>query len=162
METVDYNKQAEQFLTETGTTFKAELVGHDKYFPDDKESRDIYQITLERKGKKPFVFRFGQSIANSATDMKGGHKESISFIRSGRSFPLKSEDFSQKRKAPSAYSALACLTKYEVGTFENFCDDFGYDKDSRKAERIYFDVQKEYQNVLRLFGDEMEKLQEIQ
>lgn len=162
MKTVDYNAQAEQFLNETQTTFKAELKGHDRYFADDKESRDIYQITLERKGKKPFVFRFGQSIVNSGTDVKGGHKESVSFVRSGRTFPIKPEDFSQKRKAPTAYDVLASLTKYEVGTFENFCADFGYDTDSRKTEKIYFDVQKEYSEVNRLFSDVIEKLQGIQ
>ncbi len=30
---------------------------------------------------------------------------------------------------PTAYDILACLTKYEVGTFDDFCSNFGYDTD---------------------------------
>lgn len=32
METTDYQKQAQDFLTETGTEFKAEFAGTDYYF----------------------------------------------------------------------------------------------------------------------------------
>lgn len=156
-----YEAQAEKFLNDTNTTFKAELIGHDKYFDDDKESRDIYRITITREGKKPYIFRFGQSVKNSAPDLKNNYKLSREYEYSGKIYP-KPEHYIQKRQAPSAYDVLACLTKYDVGTFENFCCDFGYDQDSRKAEKIYFDVQKEYTEVYRLFSDVMEQLQEIQ
>lgn len=64
---------------------------------------------------------------------------------------------------PTAYDVLACLTKYEPGTFENFCEDFGYDTDSRKAEKIYKAVCKEFENVSKLFTpEEIEQLAEIQ
>jgi len=63
---------------------------------------------------------------------------------------------------PSNYDVLTCLTKYDVGTFEDFCGEFGYDTDSRKAEKLYKNVVKEYNNVKRLFSDVMEELQEIQ
>lgn len=63
---------------------------------------------------------------------------------------------------PTAYDVLTCLTKYVPGTFDNFCSDYGYDIDSRKAEKIYKAVKKEYQNIIRLFLiDEIEKLREI-
>lgn len=54
-----------------------------------------------------------------------------------------------------------CFTKYDPGTFENFCMEFGYDTDSRRAERIYKSVVREYKAVKRLFGDILEELQEI-
>ena len=60
---MDYEKQAKDFLDKTGTLFKATFFDHAKYFPGDKESRDIYIITLTRKDKT-WRFRFGQSIAN--------------------------------------------------------------------------------------------------
>jgi len=63
---------------------------------------------------------------------------------------------------PTMYDVLACLTKYDPGTFENFCSDYGYDTDSRSAERTYKAVCKEWQAVERLFGDIIEELQEIQ
>lgn len=134
----DYTKQANDFLNETGTTFKAVLTGHGKYFPDDKDTRDIYEITLTRN-KKTYSFSFGQSINNSGNLRVGNFK----------------------RKCPTAYDVLSCLTKYDVGTFEDFCADYGYSSDSSQAEKTYFNVQKEYSEVYRLFSDVMDKLQEI-
>lgn len=47
-------------------------------------------------------------------------------------------------------------------SFEEFCDDYGYDEDSRKAERIYKAVVKQNAAIERLFGSEkIELLQEI-
>lgn len=65
-------------------------------------------------------------------------------------------------KHPTAYDILACLTKYDPGTFENFCGDFGYDTDSRSAVKVYKAVRKEWNNVSKLFTEsEIEQLQEI-
>jgi hypothetical protein len=64
-------------------------------------------------------------------------------------------------EVPSMYSVLACLTKYDPEDFEDFCDNFGYDIDSRKAEKTYHAVVKEWKAVERLFGDILEELQEI-
>jgi hypothetical protein len=64
--------------------------------------------------------------------------------------------------APDAYDVLACLTKYDIGTFDNFCADFGYDTDSRKAYKTYKAVLKEWKNVELLFTpDQLEQLQDI-
>ena len=63
---------------------------------------------------------------------------------------------------PTAYDILACLTKYDPGTFEDFCSDYGYDEDSRKAESTYKAVCKEWRNVERVFGDYLDGLREIQ
>jgi len=63
---------------------------------------------------------------------------------------------------PTAYDVLACLQKYEVGTFENFCGDFGYDIDSRKAYKTYKAVMKEWKNIELLFtSEQLELLQKI-
>ena len=64
---------------------------------------------------------------------------------------------------PDEYNVLACLQKYDVGTFEDFCSGFGYDEDSRTAERVYIAVTKEYKDLTRIFTEEqMEELREIQ
>lgn len=65
---------------------------------------------------------------------------------------------------PTAYDILACVQKYDVGSFEDFCSGFGYDTDSRKAEKTYKAVCKEYAGISQLFSESeiMEKLQEIQ
>ena len=59
-------------------------------------------------------------------------------------------------KKPSLYDIFSCLTKYDPGTFENFCLEYGYNEDSRKAERTYNEVVKEWNAVERLFGDCLE------
>lgn len=48
------------------------------------------------------------------------------------------------------YDVLACLTKGDVGSFEDFCADYGYDEDSRTAERTYEAVCKEWAGVERV------------
>jgi len=79
----------------------------------------------------------------------------IKIVKNGKSFSF---NFGQSIKEgvnkPTSYDVLACLQKYEVGTFENFCANFGYNEDSRKGEKIYKAVSKEFANMKKLFSDE--------
>lgn len=66
-------------------------------------------------------------------------------------------------KAPTEYDVLACITKYDPYSFEDFCGEFGYNSDSRKTYKIYEAVENEWANVNKLFtSEEIEHLQEIQ
>lgn len=67
----------------------------------------------------------------------------------------------QKGIEPTPYSLLSCLQKYEVGTYHEFCNEFGYNPYDAESEKIYTAVVHEEINVQRLFGDCMEELQEI-
>lgn len=130
----NYNQQAADFLQATATQLNVKFTKHGKHFADDKENRDIFRVTLKNK-KHTFRFNFGQSISQST-----GTGENM----------------------PPAYDILSCLTHYEVDTFDNFCRDFGYDADSRKAYKIYKAVLREWKNIELLFTpDEIELLQEI-
>ena len=76
-------------------------------------------------------------------------------------------DFGQSIAAggeePTMYDVLTCLQKYDVGTFDNFCGDFGYDNDSIAAHKVYKAVAREYKNMVRVFGETvLEEMQEIQ
>jgi hypothetical protein len=128
----DYQKQADNFCKKHGISFKAVYYKHNVYFPEDKKERDIRKITL-RRNRKSYTFTFGQSL----------------------------QDSDHGNTPPSKYDVLACITNRDPGSFEDFCSDFGYDTDSRKAERTYKAVCKEYKAVDRLFGDIIEELQEI-
>ena len=153
---MDYQKQGKDFLSKHGVKMLTKFIKNDVYFSDDKEPRDIFRITFTRclpikidcklaknnSGKiiinedRRFSIKFGQSINDSTGS--GSHH-------------------------PTPYDVLACLTKYEPGTFENFCGDFGYDTDSRQAEKIYKAICKEWENVYRFFTfAEIVELQEIQ
>ncbi len=65
-------------------------------------------------------------------------------------------------KTPTPYDFLSCITKYNPYTFEDFCGEYGYDTDSRKTEKTYKAVVKEWEKVSDLYtSEEIEKLQEI-
>lgn len=130
----DYQKQAIDFLNATSTAFTAKFSKNDYHFEDDKQRRDIYHCTLKNKLHR-FTFKFGQSTNNST---------------------------GYGTNPPTAYDVLACLTKYEVNTFDDFCADYGYDNDSRKAFKIYKAVKREWENIKLLWsGEQLEQLREI-
>jgi len=135
MEATEYTTNAENLLKSMNVKFKTKFVKYDFYFDDDKERRDIFRVTFQR-GKKRFSLNFGQSLNEST--------------RTGDN-------------PPTCYDVLSCITKYDLGSFENFCNEFGYDTDSRKAEKTYKAVVKEYEKVCNFFSEqEIEELQEIQ
>ena len=182
----DYDAQATEFLRKTNTSFAIEFLRYGKHFEDDTADRDIYKVTLTR-GSRVFSFNFGQSLVYSGLKFKNKNTGRVyrvistekyrklafknnkrrlrwtAFLGSELPFSPQSCDTFEFPKEPSAYDVLACLTKYDPGTFEDFCGDYGYDTDSRKAEKIYPAVVNEYQNVCMLWNDtELELLCEIQ
>ena len=179
METVsEYEKQGLDFLTKTGTTLTVQFVENGKHFSDDDQTRDIYKITLTR-GRRSYSFRFGQSISRSAKvkDKLNGREFTLSGKSAGNhtytylrpeKFPKKKTDFNSDFKfiegtPPTAYDVLSCLTKHDPGTFDDFCSDFGYDSDSRKAKKTYKAVRSEYLEISRLFSEsEREEMSDIQ
>lgn len=177
--TTDYQQQAIDFLNITGVRLNIEFLRNGKHFEDDTERRDIYKCTLTR-GSRSYCFNFGQSLNNSGfyytrgrtkyplplnlldkkpTNLAAYIKTKIDwdFLNNGKS------DVIHYPEAPTSYDILACLTKYDPGTFENFCSDFGYDTDSRKAEKIYHAVKAEYLGLCSIFSEEeIQLLSEIQ
>ena len=61
----EYEIKANKFLKDTKTDIKIEFLKHGKHFADDKETRDIYKVTLKR-GNRQYAFNFGQSLNNSS------------------------------------------------------------------------------------------------
>jgi len=131
----EYDAQANDFLKSTNTKFTIKKIGYGKYFPDDKEERDIYRFTLVKDGKK-YSGRFGQSIYGT-----------------------------QKGETPSAYDVLASLSAEagdENESYEDFADTFGYDRDSYKGRKIHKLVLKERKGLNELYSEEeLQKLGEI-
>jgi len=63
---MNYQQQANDFATATGTKLKINRTTYGYHFTDDKESRYIFNCTLTRNGKR-YTFDFGQSIAAGNT-----------------------------------------------------------------------------------------------
>ena len=134
-ETSEYEKKANDFLTKHNIKFSARFKG-DKcpLFCDGTcKHGERYLITFKRPSKS-----FSLSFWNSVNDMQEGKK-------------------------PTAYDVLACIQKNDVGTFEDFCGDFGYSEDSIKASKTYKAVLVEWQKASKFFTpEELEEAQEIQ
>ena len=132
----EYDKQASDFKKLTGTRISC-LGGSNKtgfFGKDDKDTRMVVRFRMYNS-RGEYSFEFGMSIADT-------------------------REFKDK---PTSYDALACLTKYDPGTFEDFCSDYGYNDDSREAERIYKVVVREWKAVRELYNDdELEVLRGIE
>lgn len=151
----EYQEQAKKFLKDNGITFEVTFE-KSVHFEVDKKTkktkfapRDYYTAKFTKGLQVLTINEFGQSIVRS----------SFGDIR----YDFKTGDYTAtKGTSPTAYDILACLTKSNPGTFENFCGDFGYNEDSRKAEKVYNAVTQEYLKVTSFFtAQELEALQDI-
>lgn len=67
-----------------------------------------------------------------------------------------------KNSIPTEYDILACLEIYIPDTFDDFCDEFGYDNDSISALNTYLACQRQWAALRKIFTKEqIEKLSEI-
>lgn len=145
----EYREMAERFMSKTGTTMSIQW--HDtKKNPWNTDGigknwfHHIYKVIIKRNGKQFTVY-----FTDNARNYENGEK-------------------------PTCYDVLACLTKYDPGTFHDFCNEFGYEEYAdyyedamrgtgynRKSYNTYKAVIKEWENVEKLFGDVLEELAEI-
>ncbi len=176
-----YQKRAADFCEKTGVTITSRFLRNDKHFDHDDHKRDIYEVVIAR-GARSFTITFGQSLKNSQKYLyKTGNIAGAEFTLDG--YPLRGTRFSRNRETlefdrtspyasqrcvlfpgtpPDEYDILAAMTKYDPGTLENFCSEFGYDTDSKRAERVYKSVSEEWLNVQKIWTDrEIEELREI-
>lgn len=172
IEQSEYSKATELVAKELGIEMIAKFFKNDYHFAGDKDARDIYKVTLKR-GSRKFSFNFGQSIMKSqyykdriegrTYTLNGGCRtgnysiiDLNKYVSGGMNVDL------IKGEEPTMYDILACLTKYDPETFEDFCSSYGYDTDSRSAKKTYKAVVKEWDKMCSLFSDEeLEVLNEI-
>ena len=131
----DYNKQATDLLEKFGVKFEYTNLGSEVSRVDPKRKNYRYIARFIRPGKQ-VEFDFRGSIADYEA---------------------------HQRAVLHAYSVLACLTKYNPGMFSDFCMEYGYDEDSRKAFEGYTAVCEEWKKVSSFFSaSEIEELREVQ
>lgn len=175
----DYQKQAQDFLTKTGTTIKKEFDRYGKHFDDDKYDRNIWTITISNK-YHTYTFKFWDSVANSSIDWKkyGLPDYQVKILQAkgivNYETLLKSKfDFENWYRIiaiaknytpvePDDYSILAWFYPLSSTNFADFCADFWYDTDSIKAKKIFDACIVEDSNLRKLFDrSEIDELIEI-
>lgn len=130
----DYKKQTEEFLSKFGIKFEYENISVEISRLDPKRRNYKYIASFIRPGKQ-VDFEFHGSIADWKTGKRILH----------------------------AYDVLTCLTKDNPGMFSDFCSEYGYEEDSRKAFSTYEDVCEEWKKVSSFFSaSEIEEMKEIQ
>lgn len=181
MITTDYEQQAIDFLTKTDT--KLEIVkSSNQTCPDWKKCEPHrfttqywggspkmncqhnhgvhYDITISRAGRKPYTFSYWGSINDRYS------KEYEKYVKLNWQSRADEERALRTSSTPTAYDVLTCISG-DIGmhdwTFEEFCGDFGYDTDSRQAEKTYNAVCDQSRALAHLFNDEeLDQLREIQ
>lgn len=168
----EYEKQALDFLEATKTELTVEYLG-DKIncLWGDKEPRRCYNVTLSNeRGSETFEFwgsLYDTEIMNMNFEdysIKQYHKkfEHLTGIEQHQ-VQKELKKVQKEAETPSYYSILASLYISEMGTFKDFCSDFGYDTDSIKAYKTYILCIEEEKKLQKLFTrKELEMLSEIQ
>lgn len=131
MRTEEYKKQAIDFMKKTHTKIQITYEKYDYHFYSDNKKRDIYKIVIKRNGKQ-MTIHFGQSYINT-----------------------------ELGNPPAYYDILACLTTEDPGTFDDFCDCYGYDRYEKNTRKTYKLCEREWQKVNNVFGDVLDELREI-
>lgn len=130
----NYEKEMEKILKDA--QINVDIVFITKSYPknwDNENLHDQYKVIISR-GKKQMQFDFWASL--HAT---------------------------QSNVIPTIYDVMACLEWYEIYDFEDFCLNFGYDTDSRKALEIYLDCEKQQKELFSIIPEQeiREKIQNI-
>jgi len=168
----EYDQQAIDFLESTGTTLTVTFLYTGEYFPSEKDKRDIYQFTLTND-KGSYSAKFGDSLNNTqfnayATRSKPlDYKSDWNFCKANKIHVSASGYIRpQKRRTPSAYDILACLDAYCPDSFEDFCEEYGYNElplsEHDNTMRTYLNVKEQAAGLNKLFdADQLEQLTEI-
>ena len=180
----EYDQQAIDFCDKNKIKISWVYRGHSDCWGDGKDHA-VWSADVENSEGRTENFKFNQSLNDSYYFIdpysnfrlrkqpvpQGAQVESwriggrVNFRTKATRANIKgcwtSANLNANTKEPTAYDLLSCLTKSDPGTLEDFCGDFGYDTDSKKATDTYFAVQQEWQKVNRLFSNCREEMQEI-
>lgn len=164
--------QATNFCQRHGVIITSRYLYHGPYFDQDIRDRAVWEITISRpsSGRKSYVFKFGQSLANSyrarlefSGEWLDKMPQVISYDRIDEAFRKLSNPnkdvyikhctdkfyFQVYRNytPPTEYDILAALTNSDPGTLEEFCSDYGYSPDSIRDNTTYKSVHDEWHAI---------------
>jgi len=128
------DEQAAEFLRKTGTTVNISRATNACPPWDDEKHIHGYKFLVKlTRGERTYSFDYWNSFNDKQDKIK-----------------------------PCHYDVLSCLDVNSLDTFKDFCSEYGYDEDSRKAKTIFHNVQDQVKSLQVLFNDiELEMLGEI-
>ena len=123
----NYQQQAADFLAKHGISFSFKLANTKRPSWDENRQCNHFVVTFKKGGRR-VSFDFFDSISN----------------------------FEKGITVLDAYSALSCCSSelYCPDTFEEFCNEFGYDNDSRQAEKTFKALSKFSAKLQKFFDTE--------
>jgi len=128
------------------------------FFDDDNQKRDVYSVELSRGGRT-YTLPFGQSVVKSAQWRWESDWATTKYEFGGRRPTYGDFKLNADRCQPSAASVLLCLQTRSPGTFEEFCGEYGYDTDSRRAEKTWLACVEQYLALNDMYSEaELEAL----
>ena len=134
----EYVKQAKDFLESCNATMKITQIGCEQNKNwNDNGWHNTYRATIKTPMGSMWV-KFWDSVYNTERGIE-----------------------------PNEYDILTCLEKYDVGTIDDFVQEFGYEvnewSDVKRIQNIYNAVKHQYKSLCRCFTPEqIEAMQEIQ
>lgn len=166
----DYTKMANDFLSKANAKIDITFIGR-AINSDWCENvlRNLYDVTITtRRGS--MTVKFWDSLHNTQITQMSVEDYAKKYFRMQygcltlceRSQASKKLRAMQNEAKPTAYDVLACLTKHDCGSFDNFCLEYGYSNDSIRALKTYLACGKEYEALCRIFDSkQVEALREI-
>lgn len=151
---------------------KLEILSH---WGDNRDYPSLrFIIRLEMEGRS-MVTEYGGGMlafgANEDPAIKLERKRNfgdnaINHLLSGKRLINRKDEFKilnylasrAKIKVSGVCHSLVCDTRAGEMTFPNFCEEFGYDEDSRKALEIYMKCQKIGKDFRALVGDKFDAI----
>jgi TusA-related sulfurtransferase len=113
--------------------------GFRPYFDESEEPRQVYRVFLRYNGKNT-SFLFGDSLQNGYDGIMAADKP---------------------QEYKNTILDIIVSDSYTPEDFEDFCQEFGYEEDSRKAYTIFKKCVRQSEKIHKLFSDaELEKLDE--
>lgn len=139
------------YLAEAGIGFSVTHVGLSTN--SDKWQHDSWRVTFNggRAVSESFDYRTGTGLRAKPSAAVAQHLRN----KHGR-FAERSAEWIDARKPvkPRAADVLQCLVNDAAAatmTFNAWCNEYGYDNDSRKAESIYRECQAAHDKLRKIF-----------
>lgn len=139
-----------KLMEEVKVSYKSK--GKGLYFDDDKEERETLIVKVTRE-TRTIQFSFGMSINDTAIL----YPRNFLMAHAG---DRKDKQENEKEKARIfaglLYSLLTCMRSehYCPKSFSDFCSEYGYDEDSRKAEKTHRACLEQSARLEKIFSED--------